>query len=384
MKNFETVIGDTKKAQEPGAFRGAKYFGLVSRIMGHIHSQMPEYHYDESENAKPIATDIREEYFEGENYKRAVMYLMSNGCEWALKSAHGCTMCGHLAKQAWSEGTISTERHLRQFEKAYNSFDYKEYPIVNIYNNGSITNDTELPPEARKEIYKRIGDTPEIKMVVLETRPEYVTQEKVDEIKALIPDKHVELAIGLEVKDDMIRQLSINKGFKLKQFDRAAALITPKLNLRAYVLLKPAFVTEKEGIEHAVETIEHAFAVGTHTVSMEPCTVQDYTLLRFLKDKDQFNPPWLWSIVDVVKRTAHLGKLIVGMFQFYPSPAEVPYNCDKCSDEVLDAIKLYNRTLDISVFEGLDCDCKDEWRRELEAEAMPMEARLDALKQFTA
>jgi radical SAM enzyme (TIGR01210 family) len=108
-------------------------------------------------------------------------------------------------------------------------------------------------------------------MLVLETRPEFVTEEKVREIKRLIPDKHIELGVGLEIKDDFYRRICINKGFSLQRYNSAANIITKYLNLRTYVLLKPLFLTEKEAIEQAIETIEYAFASGTTTVSLEAC-----------------------------------------------------------------------------------------------------------------
>jgi uncharacterized Fe-S cluster-containing MiaB family protein len=41
------------------------------------------------------------------------MYLMSNGCEWAMKKTHGCTMCGHFVKQTGKDTTISPEEHIQ-------------------------------------------------------------------------------------------------------------------------------------------------------------------------------------------------------------------------------------------------------------------------------
>ena len=130
-----------------------------------------------------------------------------------------------------------------------------------------------------------INKNPHIKMLVLETRPEFVTEEKIREIKRLIPDKHIELGVGLEIKDDFYRRICINKGFSLQRYNLAASIITKYLNLRTYVLLKPLFLTEKEAIEQAIETIEYAFAIGTTTVSLEACTIQDYTFMKYLYER---------------------------------------------------------------------------------------------------
>jgi uncharacterized Fe-S cluster-containing MiaB family protein len=83
----------------------------------------------------------------------------------------------------------------------------------------------------------------------------------------------------------------------------------------------------------------------------------------------------------VVKKTHHLGKLIVGLFQFYPSPEHVPYNCNKCSNRVLDAIKDYNRTLQIKALEDIDCNCRKNWEYELHYNPETFQNKLEAFRK---
>ena len=243
-------------------------------------------------------------------------------------------------------------------------------------------NDNEIPEEARRGMLKRINEDPNIKMLVLETRPEFVTEEKVKEIKDLIPDKHVELGVGLEIKDDFYRGICINKGFSLRRFNISANIITKYLKLRTYVLLKPLFLTEKESIEEAIKTVEYAFAVGATTVSLEPCTIQDYTFMKYLYERGLYNTPWLWSIVEVVKRVKKPGKLIVGLFKFFPSPSAVPNNCPQCNEKVMERIIQYNRTLDLKSFSGLSCRCRKQWRGVLKEKPLPFEERLKPIRKI--
>jgi radical SAM enzyme (TIGR01210 family) len=380
-KRMEEFSGELKSAGLKGDLQTSQYYHLISEAQKIIHAQIPN---ENCSTDKVAAAEIglREEIFNGCNYKRAVVYLMSNGCEWALKSAHGCTMCGHLAKQARRDKPISVEDYLRQFEEEFKQIDFKQYPILNLYNNGSFINDNEIAPEARRGMLKMINDNPEIKMLVLETRPEFVTEEKVREIKVLIPDKHVELGVGLEIKDDFYRGICINKGFSLHRFNYAASIITKYLNLRTYVLLKPLFLTEKEGIELAIDTIEHSFSVGATTVSLEACTIQDYTLMKYLYERGMYSTPWLWSIIEVVKGVKTPGKLIVGLFKFFPSPSAVPNNCDQCNEKVMEAIVQYNRTLNPKVFDGITCECKKEWKEILEEKPLPFEERLKPIPEI--
>ena len=341
--------------------------------MKDIHSEIKENKFELN---KAASIDYREEVFENKNQKRVVIYLMSNGCEWALKNGHGCTVCGHLAKQTRTDEVLTAQQHIEQFNESFEKIDFAEYPLLNLYNNGSFFNENEICREARRTILKRISEEKNLKMVVLETRPEFVNQDVIDEIKELIPNKVVEIAIGLELKDDYLRTICLNKGFSRNVFENAAKLITKECNLRTYVMLKPVFLNECEAIENAVETINYAFDIGASTVSLEACTIQKYTLADYLSKHGEYKTPWLWSIVEVVKRTAHRGKVLIGMFQFYPSPSMVPYNCPKCSDRVLNAIRKYNKTLDISVFDGLDCTCKSEWELEVAQKSEKFDTRV--------
>jgi radical SAM enzyme (TIGR01210 family) len=376
MKNLENVLGGFQDFDFAGNSKKARYYTFISQLLEYIHSRIPGERYDTGKVAAP--TEIREEIFMGVNYKRAVMFLLSNGCEWALKDGHGCTMCGHLAKQTRSNETVTTMEFLHQFNEEFDKIDFKEFPLLNLYNNGSFFNDKEISQAARAGILKRIGEEKNIKMVVLETRPEFVTKDNIKEVKELLPGKHVEVAIGLEIKDDLYRTVCVNKGFTLKQYEQAARIITQDLHLRTYVLLKPPFLTEKESIDFAVEVIEYAFERGSRTISLEACTVQAYTLVDYLYESDLYSPPYLWSIVEVVKRVKvpDMQKLIVGMFQFYPSPSKTPFNCNLCSDAFLEALRNYNRTLDKRFLADLSCDCKSEWLEALKKEAPTFEKRL--------
>jgi len=369
MNNLEHVVGVLQRSTLDGALKNAEYYKLISQMLHDIHARIPRENYHKDKAAAP--TSMREENFAGVNYKRAVMFLLTNGCEWALKNGNGCTMCGHLAKQLRSEEEIPDDDYLHQFDEEFRKLDFKTSPILNLYNNGSFFNDNEISPGARSGMLKKIGQEKDIKMLVLETRPEFVTEEKIKEVKISLPGKHVEVAIGLEIKDDLYRIACINKGFTLRQFEEASQIIRKYLNLRAYVLLKPPFLTERESIENAVETIEYAFSSGTCTVSLEACTVQDYTLTDYLYQKGFYRPPYLWSIIEVIKRVKTPGKLIIGLFQFYPSPSKTPFNCEKCSDRVFDAICSYNRTLDKGFLDGLSCQCKKEWEETLTQEGLP-------------
>jgi len=365
MLDRTDAFGPKKTVQDSRSLCASQYYSVIAKFMKHLHSNIPPN--DPPDLSKPAHIEIREEYFKGKNVKRAVVFLLSNGCEWALKSANGCTMCGHIAKQTRKQ-PISADDFIIQFKTAFSTINFKDIPILNIFNNGSFFNDNELPSDARRTILSLISENESIKRLLVECRPEFVEESVFREVKSLLPRTEMEIAIGLETADDFRRIISINKGFSLSQFTQAANIILNNdLRLRSYILLKPPFYSEKEAILDAVDSIKTAFSLGVNTVSLEAMTVQKYTLIEYLYNNNIYKMPWLWSIVEVIKQTSHLGRVVIGLFKFYPSPEFVPNNCSSCNDKVMEAIIEYNRTLRTDMFDRLECSCKKDWEEDLNA-----------------
>ena len=150
----EDFLGPIKNVQDSKSLSASHYYSFIGNFMKHLHSGIPSNDYHDF--SRPAHIEIRDDFFRGVNTKRAVVFLLSNGCEWALKSAYGCTMCGHIAKQARKDQPISTDDFIHQFETAFSSIDFKTIPVLNIFNNGSFFNDDELPHEARTSILSLI------------------------------------------------------------------------------------------------------------------------------------------------------------------------------------------------------------------------------------
>lgn len=343
-------------------------FQAMKRIKSHIPVR-------EFNTRKASYSEVREENFRGKNVQRVVIFLRSTGCEWALRS--GCTMCGHLSEQA--RKNIPAEQYVEQFISEYKKYDFGGYPVLDLYNNGSFFNDNELPGKARRRILEIIAKNKDIEMVVLESRPEYINDIKLKETKEILKDKRVEIAVGLETINDEIRNLCINKGFTREEFEAAAELIISILNLRVYVLVKPPFITEAEAIQDAIDSIRYSFDIGASVVSLEAVTIQEYTLVDLLHKKGLYRTAWLWSLTEIIKATAHYGKLVAALFRFFPMPKHVPHNCGRCDTVFLEALREYNSVLDPRVFDGLTCECKKKWEANLQRKVPPLAQRVQIL-----
>jgi|GEM_PF-274940 len=332
----------------------------IGQVMRAIRHTMPAIDFNFSEIG---AAEVREGLLDGQPIERAVFILRSRGCEWALKG-EGCTMCGHFVGTRRG-APIDADLYVRQFERQLEQFDFERLPMLCLYNSGSFLNDAELPAEARTRIFRRIAGIRGIRHLVIESRPEYVTEAVLQELCDILGDKTLEVGMGLETVDDQVRSLCLNKGFDKDDYLRAAnAVSRTGARLLAYVLVKPPFLLESEAIEDAARTVAYAFDNGARAVSLEPVSVQDYTLIQYLYEAGYYRSPWIWSIFDVVRKTHGLGEIRIGGFKFLPVPKIFTHNCPLCDALCLKEIFAYNTGAGVLGLNALHCSCQEAWRRD--------------------
>jgi len=251
--------------------------------------------------------------------------------------------------------------------------------LMLIYNGGSYFNNDEVPLIMQKWIFEKVVNKyPSIRNILVESRPEFIKAEKLEEMKSIMGRKcSLSVAIGLECQSDEIRKHSINKGFSKHDYNRAVELLKGfGVHVMTYVFLKPLMLTEREAIREAIATIKYAFAHKSDSVALQAAFIQEGTVMcRFYKD-GKFSLPWLWSIIAVVKKCANLGPIHIGSFHDEPSPIAVPYNCSNCNDRGMELIAVYNKTHDVSVFDGLSCKCRKLWEKEVKKATPPRSGRL--------
>lgn len=307
-------------------------------------------------------------FIDGKPVERVIIILRGCGCGWSQQAQGGCIMCGHYS--ASSKGRyIPSESLEKQFDGAMAEFDFRKYPMLCLYNGGSFLNESEIAAESRRYMLKKIASIPHIRRLIIESRPEYISSETLDEIERLLPHTTVEIGVGVETARDDIRELILNKGVTTRDLVEVGKKFRGrKTQLLAYVLLNPPFLNETEAIEDAISTIEFSLEIGAALVSIEAVSIQHLTVVSFLYEAGYYSPPWIWSIFEIVKRTAHLGITTrIGGFEFFPIPKEFTSNCSTCNEEMINRINEFNRTNDLKVIENLKCSsrCDIKWQKEL-------------------
>jgi len=310
-------------------------------------------------------TDYIYEFQEKKAMPRLTLLLPGKGCEWAKKTG-GCTMCA-FGKRALEIGKRFSSKDLLSLYEIAIILTQKDQPFnLSIYNGGSFLNDSEISPEVQLEICRKFYDHPSLKKLLVESRVEFITSKKIQSIKNILKEKTLVIGIGLEAENDKIRNVYIRKGLTKKDYERTVQILKENgVRVLTYVFIKPIYLTEKEAIEEAIKTVEYAFKVGTDEVALESAFVQRGTLMEKLFQENKFKPPWLWSIIEVIKKTHNLGSVQIGGFEDEPSPIAIPSNCPRCSSKIKSLLQQYRETHDINLFNNLKCDCRKLWEKEI-------------------
>jgi hypothetical protein len=306
------------------------------------------------ESRKPVASWVDYDFFEYAAIESFTIILRTAGCQWRK-----CKMCGY-----WLESMkdVTQADILVQFERALKMSPKGDF-MLKIFTSGSFFDEREISEDTRKEMRRMLEKRNEIAKLIVETRPEFVSEDKIED--CIGASRNFEVAIGLETSNDFVRNSYINKGFSFDDYRHAVKMIKGcGATVKTYLLLKPPFVSEKRAIEDVIRSAEE-ISDYTSSISLNLSNVQKGTEVEDLWQKKYYRPPWLWSAVEAMKEIKRRNEDLVLLSD--PVGAGYkrgPHNCGKCDRRVKEAIKRFNVTQDLSAFEGIDCECKckEAWK----------------------
>ncbi len=305
----------------------------------------------------PLSVWTETDVLNEKEVKALVMILDGPGCGWWKKV--GCTMCGYCNDT--KDGIVSTDDLLHQVEHSMKKWDSHDY--IKIFTSGSFLDPEEIPIEVQKKIMDLIGQYHPDPRVLVESRPEFIQMEMLEDLSSRIGS--LEVAIGLETSSDRIRRDLIHKGFTLEQFQNAGKkVINSGSHLKTYLLMKPPLLGESDSIEDMVSSVKdiHGCFPGS-TISINPMNIQSNTPVEGLHKRGLYRTPWLWSLLEVLKRSY---KVTGGITHLMSSPTgggkkRGSHNCGKCDENVLSAIREFSLFNEPSCLpEPMIC-CRNEW-----------------------
>ena len=164
---------------------------------------------------------------------------------------------------------------------------------------------------------------------MVESRPEFITEQNLKGTDKL------EIAIGLESSNEEILKKCVRKGFTVADYTKAAEVMRGlDIPLRTYLLLKPPFMSERRAVEDAISSMAYA-SKFSESISINPVNVQKDTFVEMLWARGDYRPPWLWSLLEVLREGSKVSECRVFSS---PSGGGTPrgvHNCEKCDKKDL-------------------------------------------------
>ncbi|MDH3365853.1 MAG: archaeosine biosynthesis radical SAM protein RaSEA [Thermoplasmata archaeon] len=318
----------------------------------------------------PVSVWKEKENVDGKIVDAGVVILRTSGCAHSING--GCTMCGYNIE---SQENIDTGDLLAQFNKA--SADMEGISFLKLYTSGSFLDEREIPADVRNHVLTWCKDRDS--RLLFESRTEFVTEEMMDAVNGIHDD--LEIAVGLESSNDKVLKYAINKNMTVADYDNAADIIKKAgAKLRAYVLLKPPFLTEAEAIEDAIATAKHA-ALKSDTISINPVNIQRGTLVERLWKNWAYRAPWLWSVVEVLNSCADVDRKVV-CDPTGGGKERGAHNCGGCDSKILESIKEHSTSQKRSKIDGPVCSCRDLWEGVVELEGLIADGTCDLQRLF--
>jgi radical SAM enzyme (TIGR01210 family) len=320
---------------------------------------------------KPIAVWIQDDIYRDFSIgKSLTIILRTEGCYYAKEG--GCLMCSYLMDS--SPEKITAENIINQFNYAIEKYKEKINNLkdfsVKIFTSGSFLDDREVPKEARDYIFKKLSEFDNLKEVAIESRPEFIDEDKLNEIRKYL-DVNVEIGVGIESFNEEIREKAINKGITNEQIIRVIELAKNyNVGIKAYLLIKPLFITEKEAIEDAIYSANKCIELGCSRISFCPATVHKGSVMEFLFNKNQYRPPFLWSVIEILREVKKSNPKALIMCDTSGVGSERGahnlYNC-KCNKLIKEKLERFTLMQDIDIL-NVECECKKIWEAYIEVE----------------
>ncbi len=166
---------------------------------------------------------------------------------------------------------------------------------IKLYNSANFFDPQSIPREDWPAIAERVRS---FKTVIVENHPRLCTDDC--RIFRDLIGTQLEVALGLEtIHPEVLPRL--NKQMTTDDFESAVARLRGwNIATRAFILLRPPYLTEEEGIEWACRSIDFAFDSGVNCASVIP--VRDGNgIMEQLAAAGLYSPPSLRALEEVLE-----------------------------------------------------------------------------------
>jgi radical SAM enzyme (TIGR01210 family) len=253
-----------------------------------------------------------------------------------------CLMCDlwkNTTDQSSPEGTIP-----HQIEWALNQLPETRH--LKLYNSGSFFDKGAIPEKDYQKIAALINN---FETVIVESHPRFINESCLrfrDMIKS-----DLQIAIGLEtVNPEILGKL--NKRMTLTDFAGSVSfLLKHDIFTRTFILLRPPFLSESEGIFWAERSLDFAFGVGVECCIIIPVRAGNGALDQ-LQNKGHFEQPDVRSLENVMEYGIELqaGRVFADVWDL-----KLFATCNKCIDDRIYRLNAMNHSQ--KYIRQIKCSC---------------------------
>jgi radical SAM enzyme (TIGR01210 family) len=342
-----------------------------------------------------VTINTKERYGTGLRWK---LGIATTPCVQSRKSKR-CVFCGFLNHK----GPASPLEVGQLFNDVFKNGDLHDIHRLELYVSGSFFDDEEVSFDSRLEIIKVVQEA-DIKEVVLESRPEFITEENIRALANIIDPERITIAIGVETADDGLRR-RLSKDFSFEDLTASVSRIARAgMNFQAYLLLKPpAIEDDREAIIDVIRSSKMIISLASEMNCPLILAIQPFFLARnsiVAQDALQNNsvrPPWLYTVALTLKlltliRSSHGShhRIILGNevdnvdVVLTPSNYSSDGDVCSCSEGIRESLREINISRDkmeekVDNILGLQCYCKTAWQNEIGVKP----GQLLSMDQFT-
>jgi radical SAM enzyme (TIGR01210 family) len=218
---------------------------------------------------------------------------------------------------------------------------------IKLYNSGNFFDHQAIPPEDYPAIASRVQS---FDTVIVENHPKLLGDDCA-RLRDMLAGQ-LEVAIGLETAHPQVLA-RLNKQMTLDDFERAVrGLSNQGIETRAFILLRPPFLGEDEGVQWAIRSMQFAFDCGVRCCCVIP-TRDGNGIMEQLRQVGQFAPPSMRSLEEAMEAGLALqqGRVFVDLWD-----VERFYDCRQCGAARRDRLQQMNLTQ--KVLPAVDCNCR--------------------------
>jgi radical SAM enzyme (TIGR01210 family) len=202
-----------------------------------------------------------------------------------------CLMCDlwqHTTDETLPVGAIPL-----QMEYAFKKLSPAKH--LKLFNSGSFFDPRAVPVDDYPQIASLSSA---FEQVLVESHTAFIGEECVEFSRSL--RGQLQVAIGLETVHPEILP-SLNKGMSLEDFKKSVGFLRSNgISTRAFILLRPPFLSEVEGLEWACRSIDFAFSCGVDVCSLIPVRSGNGALDKLALD-GYFQEPAIQTLERVVE-----------------------------------------------------------------------------------